>query len=104
MPVFLEDFTVRCESALPAADLDVLLVRASRRTFDAALAAFFDVTLVGALRWDRALPPAVFDFAPVDFARSVFEAAVAARFLVTRCFAIVWHLLHGIVPRTRYAA
>ena len=34
-----------CDRALPAAVLDALLVRPSRRTFDAALAAFAEVTL-----------------------------------------------------------
>ncbi|MDQ3521401.1 MAG: hypothetical protein M3434_03555, partial [Gemmatimonadota bacterium] len=45
VPIFAELFTARvlagafCDSALPAADLDVLLVRPSRSVFDAAFAA-----------------------------------------------------------------
>jgi hypothetical protein len=42
---FLDPFS-RCESADPAAALDVLLVRLSRRTFDAAFAAFLPVTFL----------------------------------------------------------
>jgi hypothetical protein len=48
-PVLAGDFSVlsRCDSALPAADLDALLVRLSVKTFDAALAADFDVVFEG---------------------------------------------------------
>ena len=74
--------------ALPAADFDALLVLPSRKTFDAALAAFFEVTLLGAFVWDKALPAAVLDLEPVDLLRSVFDALLAAFGLVTLDFAI----------------
>jgi hypothetical protein len=67
-----------CDSALPAADLEVVLVLPSRRVFEAALAAFADVASLGALVWVSALPAADFDALPVDPLDSVFEALVAA--------------------------
>ena len=73
---------------LPAADFDALLVLPSRRTFDAALAALFEVTLLGAFVWDKALPAAVLDLRPVNLLRSVFDALLAAFGLVTFDFAI----------------
>ena len=63
-----------------------LLVRPSRRVFEAADAAFLPVCLGGALCWDNALPPAVFDALPVDFVVSVLEALLAAGLLVTLRF------------------
>ena len=89
VPVFAELLTVRlfagafCESALPAADLDGRFVRSSRRVFDAAPAAPFDVDLPGAPVWDSALAAAVLDAALVDLLFSVFEAFEAAFVLVT---------------------
>ncbi len=74
---------------LPAADFDALLVLRSRNTFDAALAAFSDVTRLGAFVWDNALPAAVLDLRPVDLLRSVFDALLAAFGLVTFDFAIL---------------
>ena len=73
---------------LPAADFDFLLVLPSRRTLDAALAALFEVTFLGAFVWDRALPAEVLDFDPVDLLRSVLDALLAAFGLVTFDFAI----------------
>lgn len=78
----------RWEMALPAADFDVLLVRPSLRTDEAALAAFFEVTFFGLFVWDKALPAEVFDFAPVDLLLSVEDAFFAALGLVTLDFAI----------------
>lgn len=66
-----------CDRALPAADFDVLLVRPSRRTWDAALAAFGDVTFV-VFRCDKALPAADLDALPVTPDFNVFEALEAA--------------------------
>ena len=77
---FLRPF---CASALPAADFDDLLVRPSRSTFDAALAARAEVCFLGAFRCDKALPPADFDAVPVALLRIVFDAAFAAFPLVT---------------------
>jgi hypothetical protein len=54
-----------------------LLVRPSRKTFDAAFAAFGDVTFVVFL-CDRALPAADFDALPVPPDVSVFDAFDAA--------------------------
>jgi len=65
-----------------------LLVRLSRNTFEAADAAFDDVTFFGAFVCDSALPPAVLDFLPVLELRSVFEALDAAFGLVTFNLAI----------------
>jgi hypothetical protein len=78
-----------CDRALPAADLDFLLVRESRRTLDATLAAGADVFFLGALRCVRALPAAVLDFLLVEPLVRVLDALVAARFLVTFGLAIV---------------
>jgi len=77
-----------CARALPAADLDALLVRPSRSVLDAAEAAFELVCFAGALCCDKALPAADFDFPPVDFERIVFEALLAAFLLVTFLFTI----------------
>jgi hypothetical protein len=65
-----------------------LLVRLSLRTDDALLAAFLDVTFLGALVWDKVLPAAVFDFELVDLLLSVDDALLAALGLVTLDFAI----------------
>ena len=89
---FLAAFS-RWDKALPAAVLDALLVRPSRRTLDAVEAAFAEVFFLGALVWLRALPAAVFEPFPVDLLVMVFEALEAAFFPVTflgmsglRCF------------------
>ena len=83
---FLFDFAWL--KALPAADFDALLVLPSRRTADAAFAAFGDVTRFGALVCDSALPAAVFDFTPVEEERSVFDELRAAAGRVTFDFGI----------------
>lgn len=57
--------TPRWASADPAALLEATLVRPSRKTADAAVAAFADVVLGGAT-WDRALPAADLDALPVE--------------------------------------
>jgi len=65
-----------------------LLVLPSPNTFEAALAAFEDVTFAGALVWDSALPAAVFDFDPELELVKVFDALEAAFEPVTFGFAI----------------
>ena len=77
-----------CDSVLPAEDFDFLLVRPSRRTAEAELAALLEVTLFGAFVWESALPAAVFDLAPVFLLRSVLDALLAALGLVTFDFVI----------------
>jgi hypothetical protein len=72
-----------CAKALPADDLDALLVRPSRRTFDAALAALSEVVFFGAFVCDSALPAADFDDLPVGVDFRVFEADFDALFPVT---------------------
>ena len=74
--------------ALPAADLEALLVRPSLNTFDAAFDAFGEVCFLGAFVWDRALPAADFEDFPVDLLFNVFEALLAVLLLVTFLFAI----------------
>lgn len=66
-----------------------LLVLPSPKTFDAAVAAFDDVTFDGALVWDNALPAEVFDFDPVLELVKVFDALEAAFEPVTFDFAIL---------------
>ena len=82
---FPVDFVLPCrwDRALPAADLDVLLVRRSRKVFDAADAAFPPVVFLGALRCESALPAALFDFMLVPFFCNVLEAEDAAFLPVT---------------------
>lgn len=75
-----------CAKALPAADLEALLVLPSRSVFEAADAAFADVCLLGALCCDNALPAAFFEVEPVDVPLSVFEALLAAFLPVTFLF------------------
>lgn len=74
---------------LPAADFDALLVRPSRRTDEAALAAFFDVTFFGAFVCDSALAEAVFDFELVLLLCRFFEALLATLELVVFLLAIL---------------
>ena len=63
---------------LPAAVLLAALDRPSRSTLDAAVAAAFDVSFLGALLCDSALPAAVFEPFPVEPLRSVCDAFDAA--------------------------
>jgi hypothetical protein len=70
-----------CDSADPAALFDAVLVRPSRNTLEAAVAAFGDVTFLFPV-WESALPAAVFDAAPVEGLFSTFDAAAAAFGLV----------------------
>jgi hypothetical protein len=79
----------RCDSALPAADFEALLVLLSLNTEEALLAAFCDVTFFGAFVCDKALPAAVLDLEPVDLFLSVDEARLAALGRVTFDFAIL---------------
>lgn len=65
-----------------------MLVRPSRRTADAALAAFLPVVSFLVLDCVNALPAADFDALPVSFDDSVFAAACAALGLVCFDFAI----------------
>ena len=105
-----------CANALPAADLEVLLVLPTRRVFEAAVAAGFDVCFLGAFLCESALPAADLDFDPVDLLFKVLEAADAAFLLVTFLFgsgtplslllhALKSHVLYGdSQPPTRYCA
>jgi hypothetical protein len=77
-----------CANALPAALFESLLVLPSLKVFDAAVAAFDDVTFAGALVCDSALPAAVFDFEAVLELVNVFDALEAALEPVTFDFAI----------------
>lgn len=67
----------RCAKADPAALFDAALVRPSRNTADAAVAAFAEVTLVGAT-CDSVLPALVLEFAPVELLCRTFDALLAA--------------------------
>lgn len=67
-----------CERALAAADLEAVLVRPSRSTLEAALAALDDVVFFGAPVWESALPAVVLDFPPVELLRNVADALDAA--------------------------
>jgi len=71
-------FLPACESALPAADFEAALVRPSRITLEAALAAFDEVVFLGASVCESALPAAAFDLEPVEPLCSVFDALDAA--------------------------
>ena len=70
-------------NALPAADLEALLVRLSRSVFEAAVAALDEVCFAGAFLCDSALPAADCDFDDTDLFFNVFEALEAAFFPVT---------------------
>ncbi len=67
-----------CDSALPAADFEALLVLPSLSVFDAAVAARAEVVFLGALVCASALAAAVFDALPVDLLVNVFDAFDAA--------------------------
>ncbi len=67
----------RCDNAEPAALLDAALVRPSCNTFEAAVAAFAEVTFE-VCDWDNALPAAVFEFLPVEALSRTFDALWAA--------------------------
>lgn len=67
----------RWASADPAALLEAALVRPSRKTADAAVAAFADVALGGAT-CDNALPAADFDAFPVELLERTVEELFAA--------------------------
>jgi hypothetical protein len=76
------------ERALPAADFDALLVRPSRRVFEAAEAALAEVVLLDPV-WDSALPAADLDAWPVDLLVRVFDALDEALPLVVFLCAMV---------------
>lgn len=88
-----------CDKALPAADLALLLARSSLRTFDAAVAAFGEVDLLGEFLCDRALPAADFEAVLAVLLLRVFPALLAARLRVTFTFSIsvssdpIYHIL-----------
>jgi hypothetical protein len=71
------------DNALAAADFDALLDRPSRRTFDAAEAAFDEVVFLGAFVCERALAAADLDFLLVDLLRRTDDAFFATDLLVT---------------------
>jgi len=73
--------------------LDFALVRPSRSVFDAAVAAFLEVTFF-VFDCANALPAAALDLAPVDGDFRVLEAAVAALGLVF-FFCAISHLREG---------
>jgi len=78
-----------CANVLPAALFESLLVLPSLKVFEAAAAAFGDVTFAGALVCDNALPAAVFDFEAVLELVKVLDALEAAFEPVTFGFAIL---------------
>lgn len=84
----------RWDSALAAADFDCLLVRPSRRTPEAAVAALLEVVFDGAFLCERALPAAALDVLEVALLFNVPEALRAAERPVTLVRAIVcsWFL------------
>jgi hypothetical protein len=83
---FVEGF---CANALPAAAFESLLVRPSRNTLDAAVAAEAEVTFFGALVCDNALAATVLDFDAVLVLVIVFDALVATFELVTFPFVMM---------------
>lgn len=77
-----------CAKALADAVFESLLVRPSRSTFEAAVAAVAEVTFLGAFVCDNALPAAVLDFGAVLAFVRVFDALEAAFEPVTFVFVI----------------
>jgi hypothetical protein len=75
------DFFAACASTEPAAAFAAWLVRPSRSTLDAVLAAFLELVLPGST-WDRALPPTVLDDLPVAVLRRTVDAFFATTALV----------------------
>jgi hypothetical protein len=75
-----------CDNALPAADLEVLLVRPSDSVLDAARAACDPVCRFGVPVCESALPPADFDLPLVLLLVNVFDAFLAAFGPVVRLF------------------
>lgn len=72
----------RCDRAEPAALFEAALVRPSRITCEAAVAALADVTLLFPV-WARVLPAAVFEACPVAVLDKTLLALLAAELLVT---------------------
>jgi hypothetical protein len=95
IPYFFFPLFSLWDKALPAADLEALLVRPSFSTLDAAEAALAEVVFWGALVWLRALPDAVLELLPVDLLVRVFAALKAAFFPVT--FFVMSGLLVSVV-------
>ena len=87
------------DKALAAAVFESLLVLPSRKTLDAAFAAFGDVTSNGALLWVSALAAADLEAFPVERFFKVLEAALAA-FLPVPLIAIVFLPLAEFKNRT----
>lgn len=75
-------FFLVCASAEPAADFDAALVLPSRRTAEAAVAAFAKVAF-GGETCDRELPAALFEALPVDALERTADALRATPELVT---------------------
>lgn len=85
LPALFEGLIVRYSrwvNALAAADFDVLLVRPSRSTEEASLAAWVEVSFSRDFACDRALAAAVLDLADVDLLCRVLDAFVAVLLLV----------------------
>ena len=85
----------RCANAEPAALLEAALVRPSRKTADAALAALAEVTFDGET-CESVLPALALEFAPVELLDRTFDALVAALLPVT-LFDII-HSLTRVLP------
>jgi hypothetical protein len=75
-------FFFACDNAEPAALLEAALVRPSCRTFEAAVAAFAEVTLLLPV-WDNVLPAADFEAVPVEELDRTLLAFLAAAVPVT---------------------
>lgn len=86
--------SVRCVSADPADVFADLLELEFFSTFEAAVAAFVDVTFTGDFACERAEPAADFADLLESLLRRIFEAALAARLLVTSGFLAILSSLH----------
>ena len=75
-------FLLACANALAAAVFDAVLLRPSRNTCEAALAALEEVVSRGALLWVKALPAAVLAALPDEGLSNTLAAALAAFGLV----------------------
>ena len=70
-------FLLACANALAAAVFDVLLLRPSRNTCEAALADLEEVVSPGALLWVNALPAAVLAALPDEGLSNTLAAPLA---------------------------
>ncbi|MEZ0185915.1 MAG: hypothetical protein AB9Q23_05960 [Candidatus Reddybacter sp.] len=100
MPLLAGFFTCLCESALAAADFAALVALGFLIVLEAALAAFFEVTFLGALVWESALPAALFALADAVLERTVLDALFAALGRVTFLVAIYISIFDGRIGIT----